>query len=245
MGTSCLPFLFRPHNTKLWRRQPSSVANFFQVKSDSQSYKTASSSTRNRLRKSQIRQLDHQQHHLGRRGSLEAASSLSTSIRNTRVRFCSSAQTSSIMGMFSRFRKTSKTDKRQSKGKQRESYSKPRYMHVPTHAAVDALNGAPSSWKREDSVKIRELNARRTMISMQLDVSVAELLERMPTPPLAGPGHAHQYINTPVSPRWAREPLRLRDRASVSSPLRETYIAEGQSSTGKPPILPPFTTSHH
>ncbi|KAH8802763.1 hypothetical protein F5884DRAFT_682626 [Xylogone sp. PMI_703] len=35
------------------------------------------------------------------------------------------------------------------------------YKHVPTHAAVDALSGAPSSWKYDDRSKIRASNGKR------------------------------------------------------------------------------------
>ena len=38
------------------------------------------------------------------------------------------------------------------------------YKHVPTHAAVDALSGAPSSWKAEDRPKIKEHHQRRSQM---------------------------------------------------------------------------------
>jgi hypothetical protein len=38
------------------------------------------------------------------------------------------------------------------------------YKHVPTHAAVDALSGAPSSWKHEDRPKIKEHHKRRSQM---------------------------------------------------------------------------------
>lgn len=38
------------------------------------------------------------------------------------------------------------------------------YRHIPTNAAVDALSGAPSSWKEEDRSAIRAQNKRRTMM---------------------------------------------------------------------------------
>ena len=38
------------------------------------------------------------------------------------------------------------------------------YRHVPTHAAVDALSGAPSSWKVEDRSKIKEHHQRRSQM---------------------------------------------------------------------------------
>lgn len=42
-----------------------------------------------------------------------------------------------------------------------EAPKKVAYKHVPTHAAIDALSGAPSSWKEEDRAAIRIQNHRR------------------------------------------------------------------------------------
>ncbi|KAL8692812.1 MAG: hypothetical protein Q9218_002227 [Villophora microphyllina] len=39
------------------------------------------------------------------------------------------------------------------------------YRHVPTHAAVDALTGAPSSWREEDRAAIKYQHKRRSMIT--------------------------------------------------------------------------------
>ena len=39
------------------------------------------------------------------------------------------------------------------------------YRHVPTHAAIDALSGAPSSWKAEDRTAIKAQYKRRSAMS--------------------------------------------------------------------------------
>jgi hypothetical protein len=39
------------------------------------------------------------------------------------------------------------------------------YKHVPTHAAIDALSGAPSSWREEDRAAIRAANLHRLSMS--------------------------------------------------------------------------------
>lgn len=39
------------------------------------------------------------------------------------------------------------------------------YRHVPTHAAVDALTGAPSSWREEDRAAIQHQHKRRSMMT--------------------------------------------------------------------------------
>jgi hypothetical protein len=45
------------------------------------------------------------------------------------------------------------------------------YKHVPTHAAVDALSGAPSSWKHEDRPKIKEHHKRRSQMNISRTTS--------------------------------------------------------------------------
>ncbi|KAL8682605.1 MAG: hypothetical protein Q9186_001378 [Xanthomendoza sp. 1 TL-2023] len=39
------------------------------------------------------------------------------------------------------------------------------YRHIPTHAAVDALTGAPSSWREEDRAAIKHQHKRRSMMT--------------------------------------------------------------------------------
>ncbi|KAI0175903.1 hypothetical protein GGR52DRAFT_336007 [Hypoxylon sp. FL1284] len=39
------------------------------------------------------------------------------------------------------------------------------YKHVVTHAALDALSGAPSSWRQDDRPKIMEQNRRRSVMA--------------------------------------------------------------------------------
>lgn len=39
------------------------------------------------------------------------------------------------------------------------------YRHVPTHAAIDALSGAPSSWKAQDRSAIKAQYKRRSAMS--------------------------------------------------------------------------------
>lgn len=45
-----------------------------------------------------------------------------------------------------------------------EAVAKIPYKHTPTHAAVDALSGAPSTWKVEDRSKIKEHHKRRSQM---------------------------------------------------------------------------------
>ncbi|KAL1892226.1 hypothetical protein Sste5346_007182 [Sporothrix stenoceras] len=50
-------------------------------------------------------------------------------------------------------------------GKQKEEQATPRYVHVPTHAAADALMGAPAGWMRDDAERIRENNMKRNAMA--------------------------------------------------------------------------------
>src|SRR5277367_4704000 len=74
------------------------------------------------------------------------------------------------MSIFSRLKLSKKAakDHKQKLSQQvnSEDVPKPPYKHVPTHAAVDALTGAPSSWKHEDRPKILEHHKRRSMMSV-------------------------------------------------------------------------------
>ncbi|KUJ14396.1 uncharacterized protein LY89DRAFT_137942 [Mollisia scopiformis] len=73
------------------------------------------------------------------------------------------------MSVFSKIvmsRKAAKEHKNKvaEKDKEPEQNVKAPYKHIPTHAAVDALSGAPSSWKHEDRPKIKEHHKRRSQM---------------------------------------------------------------------------------
>lgn len=73
------------------------------------------------------------------------------------------------MSVFSKImmsRKAAKEHKNKvaEKDKEPEQAVKAPYKHTPTHAAVDALSGAPSSWNHEDRPKIKEHHKRRSQM---------------------------------------------------------------------------------
>ncbi|KAI9645368.1 hypothetical protein NHQ30_006105 [Ciborinia camelliae] len=70
------------------------------------------------------------------------------------------------------------------------------YRHVPTHAAVDALSGAPSSWKNEDRTKIREHHQRRDQMTISRTHSS---LSALPTPSM----NIESFSGIPSLPRPA------------------------------------------
>ncbi|MCJ1392810.1 hypothetical protein MMC18_005681 [Xylographa bjoerkii] len=67
------------------------------------------------------------------------------------------------MSIFSKFSKARRAaEKHKSlKAAKEEPKEAPPYKHIPTHAAVDALSGAPSSWQHEDREAIRFQNDKR------------------------------------------------------------------------------------
>ncbi|RDW61513.1 hypothetical protein BP5796_11405 [Coleophoma crateriformis] len=78
------------------------------------------------------------------------------------------------MSVFSKIRdsrKAAKEHKDKEKSKEVAEQITLPYKHTPTHAAVDALSGAPSTWKIEDRPKIKEQHQRRTQLRMSRTAS--------------------------------------------------------------------------
>jgi len=75
------------------------------------------------------------------------------------------------MSIFSKIRGAKKAaDKHKGSKTQNSGVEKPDkpvvpYRHVPTHAAIDALSGAPSSWKAQDKSAIKAQYNRRSAMS--------------------------------------------------------------------------------
>ncbi len=69
------------------------------------------------------------------------------------------------MSVFSKIMMSRKAAKEhKNKVAEKEKETEAAYKHTPTHAAVDALSGAPSSWKLEDRSKIKEHHKRRSQM---------------------------------------------------------------------------------
>lgn len=74
------------------------------------------------------------------------------------------------MSIFSKIKGAKKAANKHKEEKARQSPTMVRdapapYRHIPTHAAVDALSGAPSSWKEEDRSAIKAQHKRRSMMT--------------------------------------------------------------------------------
>jgi hypothetical protein len=82
------------------------------------------------------------------------------------------------MSIFSKLR-AAKRAADEAKGAQKESKSQVQpapYRHVPTHAAVDALSGAPSAWKAQDVPLIKAQHQRRSQLIRASSIVVAREL---------------------------------------------------------------------
>ncbi|KAI2617527.1 hypothetical protein GGS26DRAFT_404609 [Hypomontagnella submonticulosa] len=71
----------------------------------------------------------------------------------------------SVFSIIRRSRAQAKEHNARKAEKAKEETVKLPYKHVVTHAAIDALSGAPSSWKQADRTKIMEQNQRRTAMT--------------------------------------------------------------------------------
>ncbi|OHW90835.1 hypothetical protein CSPAE12_10552 [Colletotrichum incanum] len=95
----------------------------------------------------------------------------------------------SVFSLIKRSRQQAKEHKQKQAEKAAEPPKEP-YRHVPTHAAIDALSGAPSSFKHEDRPKIMEQNRRRSAMA-------ASGLTRMPGPTLPRVSSSLSHVTYP------------------------------------------------
>ncbi|KAI1074931.1 hypothetical protein F5B20DRAFT_419046 [Whalleya microplaca] len=71
----------------------------------------------------------------------------------------------SVFSLIKRGRAQAKEHNTKKAEKVKEKPADVPYRHVVTHAAIDALSGAPSSWKYEDRPRIMEQNKRRSAMT--------------------------------------------------------------------------------
>lgn len=70
-----------------------------------------------------------------------------------------------VFGALRKGRRAAKEHNARRAEKQKLEAEKPPYRHVPTHAAIDALTGAPPSWRVDDRPRIIEANRRRSTMA--------------------------------------------------------------------------------
>lgn len=71
----------------------------------------------------------------------------------------------SVFSIIRRGRQQAKEHSREQAERRRKEDSQPVYKHVPTHAAVDALVGAPPTSRADDKPRIMEENRRRSAMA--------------------------------------------------------------------------------
>lgn len=101
------------------------------------------------------------------------------------------------MSVFSKLKFAKKAaEEQKAKAKEQEKKGKDvvkeKYKHIPRHAAIDALSGAPSSWKHEDRPKIKEHHKRRSQMHMSRTSS---------TLPSHSGGESSTTVAVPTLPR--------------------------------------------
>jgi hypothetical protein len=152
------------------------------------------------------------------------------------------------MSIFSRLKLSKKAAKEHKQKASQQINSKdvpkPPYKHIPTHAAVDALTGAPSSWKHEDRPKILEQHKRRSIMSVNRAGSALSTRTDHHTP--AVPSLLRNSSYSSYNPTWndrgdfsyLNEPYQKRKRASrnpsfIDSSIGPSPLASSAASKSK------------
>lgn len=88
----------------------------------------------------------------------------------------------SIFSKLNRAKKAAKNHKEAQQGPSAEIVDKPMpYKHVVTHAAIDALSGAPSSWREADRLAIKATNEKRKSTLTRNSSGLSSTLPRIPS----------------------------------------------------------------
>jgi hypothetical protein len=115
------------------------------------------------------------------------------------------------MSIFSRIKKSKNAAKQHKEQvaadqdhqkKVEEAIAKVPYKHVPTHAAIDALSGAPSSWRNEDRPRIREQHKRRSQMTISRTSSAISNMSYINTTPTEGPPLPRNSSYSSYNPTW-------------------------------------------
>ncbi|KAI1486902.1 hypothetical protein F5X96DRAFT_681653 [Biscogniauxia mediterranea] len=130
--------------------------------------------------------------------------------------------------------------------KAKEDPPKQAYKHVVSHAAIDALATAPSSWKHDDRPKIMEQNKRRSAMASNGNGSgmprVGSSLSYVSYPSV----YATPVVPLPKNYSYSSIPSSWREKmtttpGSVPSPDGSEYFSYSASMKGKErEILPPI-----
>jgi hypothetical protein len=153
------------------------------------------------------------------------------------------------MSVFSKIklsRKAAKEHKVKAVEKEAEQETAAPYKHVPTHAAVDALSGAPSSWKYQDLSKIKEHHKRRSQMGISRTGSSVSNMSYMnatagpslqaPPFPRASSYHSHNstWNNRDGDVYYLNEPTQKRPRPPRGHSYHDSGIGPSPLATALP-----------
>ena len=80
------------------------------------------------------------------------------------------------------------------------------YRHVPTHAAIDALNGTPASWKASDRPKILEQHKRRSQMNISRTPSTLSTMSIAEARTSVAPPLPRNSSYSSYNPAWFDRP---------------------------------------
>ncbi|KAI1498918.1 hypothetical protein F5X99DRAFT_300971 [Biscogniauxia marginata] len=159
----------------------------------------------------------------------------------------------SVFSLIKRGRQQAKEHSAKQAEKTKEEPPKETYRHVVSHAAIDALATAPSSWKHDDRPKIMEQNKRRSAMAnssahMGGMPRVGSSLSYVSFPSV----YATPVVPLPKNYSYSSIPSSWRDKmastpGSLGTPDGSEYFSYSGSMKGKereflPPILAGTTT---
>ncbi|KAI0380023.1 hypothetical protein F5Y04DRAFT_104536 [Hypomontagnella monticulosa] len=165
----------------------------------------------------------------------------------------------SVFSIIKRGRAQAKEHNAKKAEKAKEETVKLPYKHVVSHAAIDALSGAPSSWKQADRTRIMEQNKRRTAMAASetnmagmprvgSSLSYVSYASVYATPVVPLPKN-YSYDTIPAS--WREQLVKSREGSDYFSHPGSTRNSKGKekeyiqpsSSIGPAPMISPAVSS--
>ncbi|KAL8827661.1 MAG: hypothetical protein Q9191_003055 [Dirinaria sp. TL-2023a] len=153
----------------------------------------------------------------------------------------------SIFSKLSQAKKAAKSHKEaQAQQKAPEVEDKPiPYKHVVTHAAIDALSGAPSSWREADRAAIKATNEKRRSMATRNSSSLRPMPPRMEHRRSYGANGGY-YTNasglTVGNPTFSPSPLASKGVSPTGS-LNELNENDSSSSSSSQFVEMPYAAS--
>lgn len=153
----------------------------------------------------------------------------------------------SIFAKIKQSRKAAKEHKEKVAEKENTVVKVP-YKHVPTHAAVDALSGAPSTWKQDDRQKIKEHHKRRSQMNFSRtasSLSTVSYLNSAAGPSEYQPSTVRNSTYSSHNPTWFDRGEQLHSDYPAQKRVNPTRNNSSHDSGFAGPSKPSPLGSHH